>query len=157
MISKDIIDERKSLVIDKGARHGIQRLQGVIAENGVVGYTIEVEEESSRILLLSNKNASVDALVQRTRARGIVSGDTRQSYRLKHMMRHEDAQAGDVIITSGRKGFFPKGFHIGQVVNIDNSLTGVSYVAHIKPAVEIDKLEQVLVIVEDLEETETKK
>ncbi|MEM7646621.1 MAG: rod shape-determining protein MreC, partial [Pseudomonadota bacterium] len=148
VISKDILDDRKSFVIDKGLADGVKRLQGVIAAEGAVGYTIEVEHHTSRILLLSNKNASVDAIVQRTRARGIVSGDTNRKYRLKHMMREEDAKPGDLIVTSGRKGFFPKGFSIGEVISVSSSATGVSFGASVRPTVKIDRLEQVLVLVE---------
>lgn len=148
VISKDIILDQKSFTIDKGKADGVERLQGVIAAGGVVGYTIEVEERSSRVLLLSNHNASIDALIQRTRARGIVSGLSPRQYQLKYMMRQEDAQTGDVVVTSGRQGFFPKGFIIGTVEEVAPSPTAVSFQAEIKPSVEIDRLENVLVIIE---------
>lgn len=156
IISKDILSQSdsldsKSITIDKGTNHGVKRLQGVISSNGVVGYTIEVEAESSRVLLMSNHNANIDALVQRTRARGIVSGLTTQTYQLKYMMRQEDTQPGDIIVTSGRQGYFPKGFNIGTVTHVSMSPTGVSYEAKISPSVKLDRLEQVLVIVENQE------
>lgn len=147
VISKDIIPEEKSFVIDKGSNNGVRRLQGVISNDGVVGYTIEVEAESSKVLLLSNPNASIDALVQRTRARGIVSGVSSESYRLNYMMRQEDAQPGDLVVTSGRQGYFPKGFKIGEVTSMSPSQVGVSFQALIQPSVKIDRLENVLVIV----------
>jgi rod shape-determining protein MreC len=148
IISKDIFLNEQSLTIDKGREDGVKRLQGVISANGVVGYTIEVEDHSARILLLSNHNASIDALVQRTRARGVVSGHSVHSYRMNYMMREEDALVGDLIVTSGRQGFFPKGFHIGTVTDMGPSPTGVSFQAKIKPSVNMDRLENVLVIIE---------
>lgn len=148
IIAKDIHSNKKSFTIDKGTEDGVERLQGVIASGGVIGYTIEVEPHSARVLPLSNQHASIDAFIQRTRARGIVSGSTGADYTLKYMMRKEDAQEGDVIVTSGSQGFFPKGFIIGEVLEVMPSPTAVSFQAAIKPAIEIDRLENVLVIVE---------
>jgi rod shape-determining protein MreC len=154
VISKDIIIQQNSFTIDKGRADGVERLQGVIAAGGVVGYTIEVDEHSSRVLLLSNHNASIDALVQRTRARGVVSGVSTDRYLLKYMMRSQDAQVGDIVVTSGRQGFFPKGFKIGTVEDVLASPTAVSFQAKIKPSVEIDRLESVLVVIEKKVEPE---
>jgi rod shape-determining protein MreC len=151
VISKDISNANNSFTIDKGSEHGVKRLQGVISANGIVGYTFEVEPNSSRVLLLSNQNASIDALIQRTRARGIVSGINSKTYELKYLMRKEDAQPGDRVVTSGRKGFFPKGFIIGEISEVRHSPTAVSFRAEIKPAVKIDQLEHVLVIVDKKE------
>ncbi len=157
VISKDIFLNEQSLTIDKGSLDGVQRLQGVVSAQGAVGYTIEVEERSSRILLLSNHNASIDALVQRTRARGVVSGLSPHTYRMNYMMREEDATAGDLIVTSGRQGFFPKGFNIGVVSNMGPSPTGVSFQAKVTPSVKMDRLENVLVIIEKKIETKSAK
>ncbi len=148
VIAKDILSNQRSFTIDKGSDDGVERLQGVIAAAGVIGYVIEVEPGSSRVLPLANQHASIDALVQRTRARGIVSGATNQFYQLKYMMRKLDAQPGDLVVTSGSQGYFPKGFTIGEVVEVNPSPTAVSYQATIKPAVKIDHVEEVLVIVE---------
>jgi rod shape-determining protein MreC len=148
VIAKDILSNQRSFTIDKGSLDGVERLQGVIAAGGVIGYVIEVEPGSSRVLPLANQHASIDALVQRTRARGIVSGATNQFYQLKYMMRKEDAQPGDLVVTSGSQGYFPKGFTVGLVVEMQPSPTAVSYQAMIQPAVNIDLVEEVLVIIE---------
>ncbi len=155
VISKDISNAHNSFTIDKGSDDGVQRLQGVISAKGVVGYTFEVEPNSSRVLLLSNQNASIDALIQRTRARGIVSGLNNKAYELKYLMRKEDAQPGDIVVTSGRKGFFPKGFIIGKISEVSHSPTAVSFRAEIDPAVKIDRLENVLIIIDKVKK-ETK-
>lgn len=152
VISKDIVDSSNSFTIDKGSNDGIERLRGVISSEGVVGYTFEVEPDSSRVLLLSSQGASIDALIQRTRARGIVAGLNRRSCELKYMMRQDDAQKGDLVVTSGRQGIFPKGFIVGVVRKVAPSPTAVSYTAKVEPSVKIDRLEHVLVIVEKEEE-----
>jgi rod shape-determining protein MreC len=148
VISKDILIDQPSFTIDKGSEDGIERLQGVISAKGVVGYILEVEKNSSRVLLISNHNASIDSLVQKTRARGIVSGISNNLFKMNYLMRKEDAQVGDLVVTSGRQGFFPQGFNVGTVKKISSSPTGVSFQAIITPAVKLDRLENVLVIVE---------
>lgn len=148
VIAKDINSPGNSFTIDKGSNDGVKRMQGVVAAEGVVGYTFEVEPNSSRVLLLSNQNASIDALIQRTRARGIVSGQNLNAYELKYMMRRDDAQPSDIVVTSGSQGFFPKGFIIGTVSSVRPSPTAVSFRAILEPAVKIDRLENVLVIIE---------
>ena len=90
----------------------------------------------------------MDALVQRTRARGILSGVSNTQFRMQYIVRREDIQKGDVIITSGRHGYFPKGFVLGTVDSVSSSSTGVSYEGFIKPMVAIDRLEEVLIITE---------
>lgn len=157
VISKDILIDQKSFTIDKGSNDGVQRLQGVISAQGVVGYTIEVEPNSSRVLLISNRNASVDALIQRTRARGVVSGVSNSTYHLNYLMRKEDASQGDKVVTSGSQGYFPKGFNVGTIQEVTNSPTGVSFQAKILPAVKLDRLENVLVIVEKTSRESNKK
>ncbi len=148
VISKDILPDQESFLINKGSAHGVQRLQGVISPSGVVGYTLEVKAHTSRVLLLSNQEAQIDAIVQRTRARGLVSGLSPKICQFNYMMRKEDAGNGDKVVTSGRHGFFPKGFPIGTIKNIKPSPTGVSYLARIEPSVKINHLENVLIIVD---------
>lgn len=148
IISKDILADQNSILINKGADQGVKRLQGVISSKGVVGYVVEVEKDSSRVLLLTDRAASVDAIIQRSRARGIVSGISSSKFLLKYIVREDDAQPGDLVVTSGRQGYFPKGFVVGTVTKIQPSPTGVSYHAEVDPSVPIDRLEDILVIIE---------
>ena len=72
-------------------------------------------------------------------------------------MREEDAQPDDVVVTSGRQGHFPKGFMVGQIRHVGPSPTGVSYHAQVVPAVPIERLENVLVIIEQKGEMSSNK
>lgn len=148
IISKDIFIDQKSIIIDKGSDDGIKRLQGVVSTKGIVGYVIDIEPHSAKVLTITDRGASVDALVQRTRARGIVSGISKDQCLLRYLMREQDVEAGDQIVTSGRQGFFPKGFLVGVVTQVEEGALGVSYQAQLTPAIEVDKLEEVLVIVD---------
>ena len=147
VISKDILLDQESFIIDKGSAHGVQRLQGVISAQGVVGYTLDVKTHSSQVLLLSSQDAHIDAIIQRTQARGLISGLSPKVCQFNYMMRENDARKGDKVVTSGRHGFFPKGFPIGTVKNVKSSSTGVSYLAQVEPLVKVNRLENVLVII----------
>ena len=156
VIAKDILNW-ESFVINKGSFHGIQRLQGVISPQGVVGYILEVKAHTSQVLLLSNRETHIDAIIQRTRARGLVSGFSPNACRFNYMIRKDDAKNGDKVVTSGQHGFFPKGFPIGTIKNIKPSPTGVSYLAEVEPSVKTDRLENVLVVINEKNITENHK
>ena len=151
VISKDLLLNKDSLVINKGSKHGVKRFQGVIAPKGVVGYALEVRAYSTRVLLLSNQEVHVDALIQRTRAWGLVSGLSPKFYKLDHLLREEDARPGDPVVTTGKHGYFPKGFPIGTIIDIKINPSGISYLAQIKPSVQTNRLENVLVILDEKE------
>jgi rod shape-determining protein MreC len=97
------------------------------------------------VLLVSDHNSGVDALVQRTRARGIVQGTVDAGCALKYVKRTEDVQVGDDLVTSGLDGIFPKGLPIGRVVAIDKRGQGLFQSAEVAPRVAFEQLEEVLV------------
>src|SRR5262249_41469697 len=111
----------------------------------VVGQVFLVSRHAARVLLVSDHNSGVDALVQRTRARGIVQGTVDAGCGLKYVKRTEDVQVGDTVVTSGLDGIFPKGLPIGQVVAVDKRGQGLFQYAEIAPRVDFSQLEEVLV------------
>lgn len=148
VIGHDILDSQKSVVVNKGRTHGIRRLQAVISPDGVVGTVISVGQWTSRVLLINDRSSNVDATVQRTRARGILSGHTESKVKMKYLMRKDDLKKGDFVVTSGRQGFFPPGFVIGKVEKVFPSPSTVSFEALVEPSVPLHKLEEVLILAE---------
>lgn len=146
VIGKDLNPDHYTIVIDKGAEDGIKRLQAVIALQGVVGYVYEVHPKTSQVLLLTDRTAAIDALVQRSRARGIVKGRHRTSGRLIYLERSDQVKIGDLVVTSGLDGLFPKGFPIGRVTLVRKTDLGVGQEAHIAPFVQQSALEEVFVV-----------
>lgn len=132
------------VTIDKGKKNGISEGMPVVVRNGVVGRVYMVDKLSSQVMLITDPISAVDAVVQRTRARGIVKGKGNNCI-LKYIEREEDIRKGDRIITSGKDGFYPKGIMVGKVESIKNE--GGMYNAVIAPEVNIDSLEEVLVII----------
>lgn len=146
VIGTDLNTGFQSLVINKGSSHGLKKWNGVISPEGVVGYIVEIGEHTAKVLLATDQSATIDAIVQRSRARGIISGFTNDFCLLKYLDKKEDISKDDIIVTSGRFGFFPKGFPIGKVYKLRAYRSSVSSTAIIKPSVDFNKLEEVLVL-----------
>lgn len=132
------------VTIDKGQNSGIDVGMPVVVRNGIVGRIYMVDKLSSQVMLITDPISAVDAIVQRTRARGILKGNG-NNCTLKYIEREEDIKSGDRIITSGKDGFFPKGILIGKAEEVQNE--GGMYRALIQPEVDVDSLEEVLVLI----------
>lgn len=146
VIASDLLPDHQSITVDKGLSHGVKKNMAVLTTGGVIGYTFRVENESSQILLLTDRFAVIDAIVQRSRARGLVEGVSSGNARLRHLKRSDDVKVGDLIVTSGLFNIFPKGFPIGTVTSIDKSLYGMTQDVEIKPAVEAYNLEELFIV-----------
>jgi rod shape-determining protein MreC len=135
----------RTLTIDKGTQYGLQPDMAVIAPGGVVGRVVIPTARSAKVQLLSDRNAAVGALIERSRAQGVAMGGGDQRLRLEYVSETADVVVGDLVVTSGIDGIFPKGFTIGSVEMVEKS--GPSYKRiTIKPAVDFSSLEEVLVV-----------
>ncbi len=146
VIARDLTPDHSSIRINRGAKHGLRRLQGIITVEGVVGYVLRVDEESAQVLVLTDRSAAIDALVQRTRARGLVSGKANGKCRLRYLERADDVAPGDMIVTSGLQGYFPKGFPLGKLLSVRKTDYGISQEAELSPVVNPANLEEVFVV-----------
>ena len=120
----------------------------VISPEGVVGQILKASPDYATVLLVTDYNSAIDAIVQRTRAKGIVEGKEGNRCQLKYLLRTEDVEPGDIVITSGLDGKFPKGLMIGEIQKVDKRHLGVFQYAELIPKVDLDRLEEVLVITE---------
>jgi len=143
---KDLFTDHASLFLDKGTDQRVPNLAGVITYEGVVGYTIDVQKDSSRILLLTDRLMSIDAIVQRTRSRGIVSGHGKNLAALKFLDRPQDLSVGDVVVTSADQKLFPPGFPIGQITSVYIHPSGVGHYAIVNPIVDTRKIAEALIL-----------
>ena len=144
IIGRDATGLARTLVIDRGEADGVVKGAAALAPQGVVGQIFLASRHAARILLISDHNSGVDAVVERTRARGIVQG-TVDGCGLKYVKRTEDVQVGDTVVTSGLDGIFPKGLPVGTVVSVDKRGQGLFQSAEVTPRVDFDRLEEVLV------------
>ncbi len=136
------------VVIDKGSSQGIKRGMPVITYLGLAGRVQETTGLTSKIMLISDPNLGVSGIAQRSRQEGLVSGTLGQYLIMKYLPQGSDIRPLDAIITSGLTPAYPKGLLIGEVIDINNDLSGLSHYAIIKPAVNLSNIEEVLVILE---------
>lgn len=148
VVARDVSGDHSTIFINRGTDHGVKKLQAVISTKGVVGYIFEPLSRTSQVLLLTDRAASIDAIVQRTRARGIVSGRNMSNCRLRYLERPDDVKAGDLIVTSGLQGYFPQGFPIGQVTSVRKADYGISVEAFVEPKISPSKLEEVFIVLD---------
>ncbi|MBF0303622.1 MAG: rod shape-determining protein MreC [Desulfamplus sp.] len=145
VIGRDPSPWFKTLMINKGRSDGIIKGLPVFVAEGVVGQIVDVAEKFSRVLLITDRNSAVDALVQRSRARGIVQGNNTNYCLLKYVLRKDEIAQGDIIISSGLDQVFPKGLRIGDVLEIKKENSDLFQMIFIRTFVDFDKLEEVLV------------
>ena len=146
VIARDLSPDHYSIRINRGTRDGLRKLQGVITVNGVVGYILRANYDSAQVLVLTDRSAAIDAVVQRTRARGLVSGKSLTSCRLRYLERADDVAPNDMIVTSGLQGYFPKGFPIGKLTTVHKTPFGISQEADVEPVVNPNNLEEIFVV-----------
>lgn len=150
VIGRDPSSWFKSITINKGERDGIQKGMAVISAEGVIGQIFKTAPSHSVVLLITDYNSAIDAIVQRTRAKAIVEGKGENRCQLKYLLRSEDVVEGDRVVTSGLAGNFPKGLVIGEVRKVDKKGHGIFQDAELATSVDFTRLEEVLVIKESL-------
>ncbi len=135
------------VTIDRGAADGVQRMMPVVVAHGVVGRVHVVNETTADVLLLSDRNSSIAVRVERSRARANVRGSgSPDQERLEYALRSDDIQEDDVLVTSGTDGVFPRGLPVGRVTSLKRTGQGLYQRADVTPAVDVTKLEEVLVV-----------
>ncbi|MDP2940188.1 MAG: rod shape-determining protein MreC [Candidatus Omnitrophota bacterium] len=147
VIARDPSNWESVVIIDKGRNDGVSINMSVITELGLVGKISEVASNTSKISCLNDPGFSVAALLQRNREQGVVTGTINGFCRMKYLSIESDAKPKDIVVTSGLSKPSPKGILIGEVIEAEEDLSGLTKNCLIKPAVNLDKLEEVLVIV----------
>jgi rod shape-determining protein MreC len=146
VIGKDPSGWFKTVIIDKGRSDGLQKGLPVVLPTGIAGQVIEVSGHYAKVMLIIDRNSAVDALVQRSRARGIIKGASADKCRFEYVLRKHDVQIGDIVIASGLDGVYPKGLRIGRVSDLGERSSDIFYEITVTPFVDYEKLEEVLVI-----------
>lgn len=155
VISANVIAGSPSIIrpefvmIDKGEKSGVKREMAVSTDLGVVGRVHSVGKNNSMIMLITDPLSSIDAIVHRTRERGIVKGLGNKCL-MQYIEDKDNISEGDKIISSGKDGIFPKGILIGTVAKIEAD--GGLYEATIDPEIDTNTLEEVLIILEEKKE-----
>jgi len=147
VIGRDPTAWFKTVIINKGHQDTVAVGMPVVVPEGIVGQVVSVSGHYAKVLLIVDQNSAVDALVQRTRARGVIKGEFADQCRLEFVLRKEDVQVGDTVISSGLDNVFPKGLRIGEIKDVTSDATEMFYTISVGPYVDFEKLEEVLVVV----------
>ena len=137
--------EFRTISIDRGTGDGLVSDMAVLAPAGVVGRIVMPTARASKVQLLIDRDAAAGAIVERSRAQGVVVGTGTDRFRLDHLPGAADIQIGDRVVTSGIEGIYPKGFVIGQIESVERQAGEFTDVV-VRPAVEFSALEAVLVV-----------
>jgi len=133
-------------MIDLGSRHGIRVGMPVVNEQGLVGRISEVTATTSKVLLLTDSSSTVNAILQSSRLTGVISGTPGSHPVIGFLPQGTEIGVGEVVLTSGMGGNFPKGIHIGQVVEVRQRDVNVFQEAVVRPTVNFGQLEEVMVV-----------
>ncbi|KYG63091.1 rod shape-determining protein MreC [Bdellovibrio bacteriovorus] len=146
VIGRDLVIDHNTVTINKGTTDGLTAGQAVITTGGVLGYIFKPEPYTAHVMLITDRYAVVDGIVQRTRAHGIVEGKSQNGCTLKYVEKTEDVKEGDLVVTGGLDNIFPKGFPVAIVESVERKTFSVSLKVDLRPVVDPYKVEEVFVV-----------
>jgi len=135
----------RTLTLDRGTISGIMVDMPVVSTQGVIGRVIETLKHTSTVLLLTDPRSDIDVIIQRTRIHGIVEGGSDKLI-LKYIRQFDDVETGDMVVTSGLSGIFPKGLQVGMVTRVEKGEDNIFRYIEVNPSTDLRRLEEVLVI-----------
>ena len=135
----------KSIIIDKGSAEGVEVNDAVVNANGLIGRVVLTTKDMAKVQLVPDNNASVGALVERTRRQGVIRGDGYSGATLNDIPALADVQPGDRVLTAGIDGIYPKGIPIGVVAKSEQGPSLFRNIT-VRPTVDFSSIEEVIVI-----------
>jgi len=136
----------RAAIINQGKAQGVKEGLPVLAPQGIVGRIVGVYPEYSKVMLIVDRKSSADAMVQRTRIRGMLKGKGGNRCSLEFVPKSADVQVGDLVLASGLVGLYPKGLVFGKVTAANKKNPGVFQEIEVSPNVDLSTLEEVLVV-----------
>ena len=152
IISRSANDPYGSFVIDRGKKDGIKLYDPVVTSEGLVGVIVEISRTYSTVRTILSPDLSVGALCVESRDTGVIEGNLSLAgdgkCKMIYIDKNNKIKNGDLMITSGRSGQFPRGYVIGNVTEVGIEPNGLTAYAVIQPSVDISKINSVMVITE---------
>jgi rod shape-determining protein MreC len=135
-----------SVTIDQGRAEGVAVGMPIVTPRGLVGRVSEVGTEWARVLLIVDPSSSVNAVIQSSRATGVIQGYQNGMLIMKYLPQGEAVKVNDLVLTSGIGGSFPKRLVIGQVIEVHKRDTDLFQEALVRPSVDFNRLEFLLIM-----------
>src|SRR5215472_47947 len=146
-------DLSHTIQIDKGSRAGVKPDMAVITPDGIVGKVKDVSTWSSLVLMINDRESGAGVILQNSRLRGVLHGVGQGDLQIGDVMSDEKVDVGEPVVTSGGDGVYPKGLPVGTVTKVAGDSEGSPFwLVRIRPAANLDRLEQVLVVTRIAEE-----
>ena len=143
-------EQSRSVYIDKGSRDGIKPDMAVITSDGIVGKVLRVYGKTSQVLLINDQTSGVGSILEKSRLQGVMRGTPAGEVVMEKVMEGEAVQIGEQVLTSGGDQIFPKGLPVGTVTKVAKG-SELFLNIKVKPAADLSRLEEVLVITQQEE------
>jgi rod shape-determining protein MreC len=147
-------DLSRSIYIDKGSDQGIQPDMAVITASGIVGKVLHAYPSTSLVLLINDQSSGVGAILEKSRLQGVLRGTPNGEVQLERVMSDEQVLTGETVLTSGGDQIFPKGLTVGTVAKVEGG-KDLFLNVKVKPAANLSRLEEVLVVLQKQERQAT--
>ncbi|MFZ9001596.1 MAG: rod shape-determining protein MreC [Bacteriovoracaceae bacterium] len=151
VVARDSHSDYKVFRVNKGYSHGIRLQSVVVTGKGLVGYVYRLTDHFSDIITIVDPEIKIDGMVQRIRSHGMLEGNAKSKMNMKYIPKNDRVILYDQIVTSGLGNIFPKGLLVGRVTKIEKEHFGITQRIEVTPVVDLDKLEEVLVLVSDID------
>lgn len=141
-----------TVTIDKGSASGVSVGMPVVDQKGAIGQVLSCSATSATVRLLSDEGSAISAMLQTSRAQGMLRGSVDGTLHLQYIRTDQTVNAGDIVVTSGLGGVFPKGLPIGKVSSVESSPSSAYYDIVVEPFSRAENYEELLVITSLTEE-----
>jgi rod shape-determining protein MreC len=147
VIAKDVSTDFRAIRINRGEQSGVKRNMAVLSNEGIVGRVLRTTATTADVVTVLDLLSAVDAVDERSRAHGVIEGLTEDTAEMRYTVRTDDIQPGDILVSSGLGGIFPKNIPVGVVSKVDRKQFGITQKVEVKPSVDFSKIEEVIVVV----------
>jgi rod shape-determining protein MreC len=143
---------RGDLVIDRGTDHGLYSGAVCITSRGLVGIVVQADPHSSIVVPITSPSIKVSCITSRSASLGILSSDARGKLIMEYVDSSLEPQPGETVLTSRFGGVYPEGIVVGEVAGVSTGDPGLDLALSVEPAVDFDRISEVLILIEDAEE-----
>ena len=131
--------------IDRGQREGVKKNMGVITPDGVVGKVIESFSGTAQVLLVTDRDSGVGAMIEESRIQSPVKGLGEPLLNMSYVSNDDEVKVGERVVTSGMDRIFPRDLPVGTIVEVKQGSPPFKFI-RVRPSAQIEKLEEVIVL-----------
>jgi len=153
IVGRDPSQWFNTVIINQGTSDGVQMGMPVVSGEGVVGQVRNASPHFAKILLANDPNSAIDVLLQESRVQGIVKGNGK-GFDLQYVLKNNEVKEGEIVLTSGLGGVFPKGLVLGTVAKVVRNRRGMFQQIEVASAVNFEQLEYLVIILQEKSLTE---